>query len=245
MSAAEVTIEVNDTRDGVPVRRDHSQFLIHALDGLSDERRVALSQLGYQPGDFATKVFQQSSGRRIVALSFWTDSEIALYQHKRLDFTIPFIAPHECPVAREKNVTALTRADKPPWMRDNHWLFDAIDTLAADYEFIGLIDGATFKSNLRRVLAATPRHVCVFIIRAAEDWSDPESAKWQHYPQRTNLNEWIADVACSFPNVSVLDPVEHIRPGEMQTIGHFSRMVYFRLYEAMLFSAKAHMHLIR
>ena len=232
VSAASVASEGPIARNGVPIRRDHSIFLTQALDGIPPETMAEFAKLGYAPEDFETRIFDRNLENPIICLSFWTDSEIGVYRHKELGLRIPFVAPYHFPIKPASNVFDLPADVEAEGFGPDHWIFRAIEHLREYYEYEGTIGEATFKRALARILGALPPTATVFVLGANEKWFNHGNYLVYDHPHHTALNQWMREVVGHFPNVMIL-PIRHFiyAEAEAQSVNHFERMVYFRIYQ--------------
>jgi FkbH-like protein len=232
VTSASVDSEGPIARNGVPIRRDHSLFLTQALDGLTTEIMAEFARLGYEPEDFKTRIFDQNLQDPIICLSFWTDSEIGMYRHRKLGLRIPFIAPYHFPIKPDGNVFDLPTDFHTQGFSPEHWIFGAIAHLRENYEYEGVIGEDAFKSALARILDALAPNARVFLLGANEKWFNPGNFLVYDYPHHTALNRWTRDVVRHFPKAVVLQIRQFIySEAETQSVNHFERMVYFRIYE--------------
>jgi len=230
-----VVSEVALSRNGVPIRIDHSLFATNALDGLSTDFLGAIERLGYQRSDFVTQLFDVTLGNALVILDFWTDAEIAIYRHRILGFRIPFVAPYHFPVKPEGNVMELVDNFTMEGYDGDHQFFKSLRTLREEYEYEGIIGEQAFKKNLARILSHITSNAKIYILAANEKWLNPGNNLTYTYPAHSNLNQWTAQVAISFGNVTILDVRQFFSSeADAETVNHFDRLVYFRIFQAIL-----------
>jgi FkbH-like protein len=227
-----VICEVTSARDGMPIRLDHSLFLTHALNGLTDEIIDVVERLGYQQSDFVTRLFERDVEDPIVILDFWTDADVAIYRHRELDFRVPFAVPYHLPIKPDGNAMELPSGFSAKGFDAQHLLYSALRTLREEFQYEGLIGESLFKTNLRRILNNIAPGARVFILAANETWLNPGNGLTYNYPAHTSLNTWTADVARDFHNVSILNVRQFLlSESEAETVNHFDRLVYFRIHQ--------------
>jgi hypothetical protein len=97
-----------------------------------------------------------------------------------------------------------------------------------------------FKQALIRILDAVPANAKVFLLGANEKWFNPGNCVVYDYPHHRQLNRWMSDVVVDYPNVVILPMRRFIYcEAEVQTVNHFERMVYFRIYQEIARLASA------
>lgn len=228
--AEDVIGEFNVGRFGFDARVDHSVFLRYAVEGLADECIAEAGKLGYRQQDFRSAYTDPANADALWLLSFWIDSIYALYRHKRLGFHLPFARPGESDHGRDARLAGLQ--DLPPHHRDDH-VAAALATLKADYDYVGLIGEEGFKDNLRHILAAAPPESRIVMLKRTEFVETPDAGRHVSHAAQ-NLNRWLDDVAQEFPRVMIADIGAVLRPGEASEWLHFDRMVYHRLFDAVM-----------
>ncbi len=232
--ARDVAAEVPLVRHGVPIRLDHSLFLSNHLDGDADSICAAIEALGYRKDDSGTALFDQAIADPVVILDFWTDSEVAIYRHKRQGFRVPFVLPYHFPIKPSDNAMDLPADFSLPGFDSAHPVFQALRELRGNYEYEGLIDEKSFKSNLTRVIENIVPGARIFLVLASETWLNPGNGLIYTFPEHAALNAWAKSTTAPFANVQIVDIRQFIESStEMETINHFDRMVYFRLCEAI------------
>ncbi len=240
-----VTTEVAISRNGVPIRRDHSLFAVGALEGLPEDFLRAVARLGYERADFETTLFDAPpvdtppvdtpEAAPIVLLDFWTDAEGAVYRHRQLGFRIPFTLPYHFPVKPADNAMQLPRDFLGDGFPAGHPVYAAVEALREEYEYEGLIGEDTFKSNLTRILSRIPATARVIILGAKETWLNPGNGLTYDYPAHASLNAWVTAVAAPFANVAIIDVQQCLsRESEAETINHFDRLVYYRIAQKIM-----------
>lgn len=217
-------------RDHIQIRIEHSVFLRHALEGLTQEASESFQSLGFRPEDFTTRLFDSSSDRDVLLFSFWADAGISIYRHKTLGIRIPFNAFPA--VVGVHDLTGYEEHQIDPRFKD-HWIVPALRVLKTDYVFEGPIREALFKENFKTILSRVARTIQVFIIGCNEQHFDANGKK-SVLSWRVDVNKWCRDLASSYPNVSLLDFASFIRDEsdfDRRDPNHFHRLVYFRMYE--------------
>jgi FkbH-like protein len=228
VSSPEVIGEFNVGRGGFDARVDHSMFLRYALEGLSPEAIQESAKLGYRPEDFKTSLTHRHEGRGLIILSFWADVSYALYRHRRLNFMVPFALSGRANHALD--VRAAT-ADELPDNLKNGWMAAALSTLQSDYDFVGIIDEATFKGNLTAILAAMPGESPVVVLQGNTRLRDLQRGVTHTSTDNVRFNGWIAETAAAHPRVAVVNIRDVISSeDEVSDWSHFDRIVYYRLF---------------
>ena len=229
MTSQQVFGEFNVGRSGFDARVDHSIFLRYALTGLSPEAIAAATQVGYRAEDFKTTLNQPRPGSGLLVLSFWADMAYALYRHRKLGFALPFALSGRA--NHTQDARQATPDEMPPHLR-NGWMAAALCTLQSDYDYLGIIDEALFKENLRLILDALPQKVPVVLVKANTRLLDRQHGVTHTSSDNINLNRWLSGVAGHFPAAHIVD-IRDVISSEDQVPdwSHFHRIVYYRLYE--------------
>jgi FkbH-like protein len=228
VGSPQVLGEFNVGRNGFDARVDHSMFLRYAIDGLSAETIQEAALLGYRAEDFRTVLTSQREGKGLIILSFWSDVSYALYRHRRLQFDVPFAlsgrSDHRLD-ARTATVEELPGDSRRGWMPR------ALETLQADYDYLGPIDEEQFKENLETILGALPNAQVVLLQSNTRLW-DPGDDVTHTSIDNQKLNQWQSDMAARFPRTHIVDIRDAINAeGEVLDWTHFDRIVYYRLYQ--------------
>jgi len=216
-------------------------FPVHALDGPREDFLEAVQRLGYRRSDFQTQLFDVNHENDIVLLDFWTDSEVAIYRHRKLGFRIPFVAPYHFPLKPEDDATKLPPDFVAEGAATVHPAVAAINALRDEYEFEGIIGEEAFKSNLTRIISNISPNAKIFILLANETWLNPGNGLTYAYPAHSALNRWVTDVTPRFANVVTVDVRQSFSSeADAETVNHFDRLVYYRISQKVLELAAQH-----
>lgn len=239
--AREMIGEHNTLRDGVEIRADHSAVLRLARTPRDPATIRALERLGYQDAHFQTKLDQPSAAAPLVFLSFVIDGLVAVYRHKTLGLRVPVLLPIAYP--RGPVETDATRFD-PALLSEafaGHWVAGALEELRTNYVHDGMISEPAFKANLRHILSCIPANAKIVIVGGNEHSRDIPAGSSHALIGIARVNRWVKDVFGEFPNVSVVNIRQFIRDeAEIDANAtHFSRMVYYRLFQHLYWLATA------
>src|SRR5262249_39692565 len=107
---------------------------------------------------------------------------------------------------------------------------NALGALKNDYEFRGYSTELELKRIIKDILTWAKPTTRVFILNAAEYVEDagiPAVAE-----RSVSYNRWIAEAVSFLPNVTILNILDYVEDSrEVLSHYHFSRLVYFRLFE--------------
>jgi hypothetical protein len=226
--AHDVVRAFNETRNGANMRFDHTMFARYALTGISPSARIAFRALGYEDADFAAAIPEvPANGRAAWVLSFWADADFALYRHKPTGQSVPLSLPKM--QTNQRNVLLVNPEDAQDLVTE-----EILRAMQTDYEYIGMIDEATFKENARLLLARAGANTPVFILMA-NDMGRDEGGQHGVPVKKRRLNAWVRDIAGAMPNVDLVEITEFVQ-GEKDLIthNHFDRMVYFRVFQHIM-----------
>ena len=226
--AHDVVRAFNETRNGANIRFDHTMFVRYALTGIPPAARAAFSALGYEDADFAAPIPEPpANGRAAWVLSFWADADFALYRHKPTGQSVPLSLPKMQTNHRNVLLANPDDVEDPPTAA-------SLRAMQNDYEYIGMIDEATFKENARLLLGRAGAHTPVFVLMAndmARDEGGPQGVP----VKKRRLNAWVRDVAGALPNVELVEIREFVQGDQdLITHNHFDRMVYFRVFQHIM-----------
>lgn len=216
--------EFNTVRDNRQFRIDHSSFLGLVFEELDEESRRALFDIGYI-GDDWDSILKRNETNSIWLLSFWVDSFAVLYRHRRLGFTVPFCMPFN-PKALV-DVTSLPAAEIQALIK-NDAQRRQYAALCSNFDYVGKIDEAAFRRNMRLLLKGAGTDTLIFIILGPEKWRRPDG-EVRNRPNEKKINSWIRAEIGESPNVTLVDiddfcEEDKARDEEL----HFDRLTYKR-----------------
>lgn len=218
MNTDTVVGEFNITRDGLPIRLDHSQMFRLAIEGVPEEAMETLALLGYKAEDFRTDFFRHAGKGAVYIFSNWTDLGCPLYRHKATGVVVPYKL---LPAARR-----LTPEQERAAFYINEF-----------FERAGMLDEKGVKDNLRLVLNRIPREERIFVLLSVDRMTLPDGTE-KLIPTRVHTNSWTTEVASQYPNVTTLRMADFVRDEgdikEGSALGHFDRKVYHRIYETIV-----------
>jgi FkbH-like protein len=217
-------------RGSMSVRVDHSQITRLAVDRPSKAEMKALAALGYRPDDFATSLADPGGAGDVWILSFWADNIVPVFRHKRLGFLIPVEARRH--TDGELDLTKVDLAALPAGKLDA-WARATIRELKRHYEFAFLPDADSFCAAVSKVLGQLPPGAQAFILCPAEKGLQPDGSLVD-IEGHTEMNRLLTATVAGFPRVTLLridDYIENDGERRLEDFNHFSRQVYFRLFE--------------
>ncbi len=184
--------------------------------GVSPDAMEAIAPLGFLPQDFQSRFFEHAGPAPLWIFSNWADLGLPIYQHRQTKIRIPYRPPAAHRHLAGAIATAQAHLEK-------HFIFD---------DYIGEWE---MKENLRMVFSRLPPHGQMFVPLALETFEENGIRK----PIRARMlqNRWTTDVAAEFTNIHVLRMADFVENEDevkdKRSVGHFDRMVYFRLYQAI------------
>ncbi len=219
--AGTLSLRLNTSRAGIEIRRDHSQMLCTALDGISEQRRKPMLALGYSEEDLQ-RPGDALLGSRVWLLSFWADAYYQLYRHRHTGDLVPF-----SPASLGHTNLFEMRDEQIAHRHPSPEAWAAIHHLREEYEPVGRIDEARFKSNIQAVLAKAPEGTQVLVLLMGEQpfrgMEDLVELHRQH-------NRWLLEAVAGFANVVPLRMDEFVsKPEDLTGATHYERLVYQRL----------------
>ena len=231
LHAGTVVEEFNQPKAGQMFRRDHTAFLMPALEApLTGDQIAAAAGLGYEAADFASALVEDRQGSTLWFLSFWADADIPVYRHAATGLRVPYWlvgAQHHDLIARDELRRAVAETDVHR---------ARLRRLCAEYTHEGLLDEAEMTRRYTLILDSLPGDAPVVVVLANErgplHYRDPARAP---HPHHQRLNRVLRQVAAGRAQVILLDPMDHIRGAEdLLDLNHFKRPVYHRMYRDVL-----------
>ena len=229
--AGTLHLRLNTSRAGIEIRRDHSQMLRYALEGVSSAQRAAMLALGYSEADLE-RPGSDLLASRVWVLSFWADAHYQLYRHRDTGALVPF-----SPASLGHNDLFELPAKEISDRRPTPEAIAAIATLRDQYEPVGRIDEDRFKDNIRAILGAAGADTQVLVLLMGEQtFGAMHKVTERHCTQ----NRWLSELLAEFPAVTVLRMDDYVtRPQDLTGPTHFERLVYQRLATEVIEIARA------
>ncbi len=223
----EIIEEFNQPKNDQMLRRDHSAFLMPAIQKpLNKSQQEAAIAIGYDIADFESEIRQDFAGSALYFLSFWADADIPTYRHKTSGLSVPYW------LVGAQHHNLINKADLRQAVAETDMQRARLQILCEEFEHEGLLSQDQMENRYARVLDAIPKGAPVVLMLANErgplhfqDINKPD------HPHHKRLNVALREVAKSRPNVILIDPADHIRSAEdMIDMNHFKRPVYHRIY---------------
>lgn len=229
--AGRLFTRLNTSRGGIEIRRDHTQILRAALDGIGGERLQAMRALGYADEDFERPPIALLHAR-VWLLSFWADAYYQLYRNRQTGDVVPF-SPASLGHTDLSAMTDEAVAHRNPTPE----ALAALRTFRAEYESVGRIGEAAFKDNVRTILRAAPVGTQVLVLLMGEQpFGGMEDLVDLHRQQ----NRWLSELLPEFANVSALRMDDFVTgPQNLTGPTHYERLVYQRLAGHVIDFARA------
>ena len=226
MVADEVVEEFPFERHGRPMRLDHSQVLLYAMDGMTPAQRDAARAIGHVDADFESALAGPGSPPAAVLLSFQSDKLLATYQHRESGFTTQFGVPrgHSGGDVRTTDPASLEGRFSHPTA------FEHLTTLRAEYDYAAPSIEPSME-RVARVVSRIPAQTRVLVLENIEiDYAAPGGPALNRYDVAFNVA--LRNAVRPFTNAETipLDPMLH-GPEDVVDRLHYRRLVYFRIYE--------------
>jgi FkbH-like protein len=222
LNAEEVVSEVNIARNGQLVRLDHSLFLHYAICGLPPGALEAFSRLGYEASDFTSALSDDFAAFDVCLFNFEVDAAYATYRHPALNARIPFLE------IKGNNGANIVLNPPEQLCPEN---MEAVEVLRAEGYAYEIPWQNGFQERLAAILDYIPKTTLVFILLVPESARTPDGSdvRLQHYVAN---NRAVQQAANGRENVILLPVLDFVtQPSDRVGATHFSRMVYFRLYQ--------------
>ncbi|MDX2481767.1 MAG: HAD-IIIC family phosphatase [Desulfuromusa sp.] len=226
--------EFNGIRDGQTIRIDHSNFLVYALKGMTQDQKDIAARLGYAEEDFETQLLDVEKGASLVLLSFWADADIPVYYHPKTGLEIPYWRPG----MHSRNIIANRDLDENIATTDI--IRQQLEYLRENFQYNGLLSSAQVQclKNYNDIFSHIHKRVDNIVLLLANERgpkSRDESTNNERHPHHVALNKIIRKAAANFPKIKVID-VDTIIGGsdQLRDLNHFNRIVYHRIYTKII-----------
>lgn len=210
----------NFMRNTMMVRPENHQTLRNVVDRvrIPPRYRKAFEAIGHIQADLEPDLLRLEGTNNLIILSFWMDHAAPLYRHKATGIVVPMAHEALAPKRDGKLTAAQTRA---------------LAVLEGEFEALGPATPRIFEANVRYAVRKLRGRGQIFVIRSNSGWAFKGQDK-RPDTLRERYNR-VLDKLSLFPDVETLDILDFIESeDEIQTVNHFDRMVYYRLYQAIL-----------
>lgn len=219
--------EFNQPLNGQMFRRDHSSFLMPALEEpLTSDQSGAAAMLGYTPENFTSQLSTIPAGRTLCFLSFWADADIPEYRHNASKLAVPYW------LVGAQNHDLIAKANLRETVADTGVQRERLRVLSREFTHAGVLGSDEMVRRYAHILDHIPDYAPVVIVLAPErgplQLRDPDRPP---HPHHQRLNTALRQVAKERRNVMLLDPAQFIDGADdMIDLNHFKRPVYYRMY---------------
>ena len=218
--AGTLFLRLNTSRAGIEIRRDHTQMLRQAIEGVGDESLRAMQELGYSEEDLR-RPSTDLLGARVWLLSFWADTYYQLYRHRRTGDMVPF-----SPASLGHTDMFALSDDEVAGRNPTPEAMAAIRYFHEYYEPVGRIGEVAFKDNVRAILRAAPAGTRVLVLLMGEQPFQGMEALADLHRQH---NRWLSDLLPEFAHVTPLRMDDFVKtPQDLTGPTHYERLVYQR-----------------
>ena len=219
--------EFNMPKNGQMFRRDHSSFLMPALQpSLDVDQLEAAASLGYREDDFESRLGAVPKGGTLCFLSFWADADIPEYRHHQSGLRVPYW------LIGAQNHDLIAKAELREAVAETDVQRQRLEVLVRDFEHLGLLSQEVMEQRYAYILDHIPASVEVIVVLAPErgplHFQNPDKPS---HPHHQRLNAALRLVAQGRENVTLLNPSDFIEgAADMIDLNHFKRPVYHRMY---------------
>jgi FkbH-like protein len=231
-----VLVETAHGKDGMFVRIDSTANMMPALRNRTTALREEILRIGLSEADFASKFLAPSAPGTVLILSTWGDVWAPFYKHRQMDFQFGYSITH----LGGSDLTKISNGELTQYFTD----FDVksglqlrmqsrVRHLRENYDYgCGLAD-ETLQENLKEVFNQIPFGACLFLILPYR--CRVNGPKIVEIPDVAKYNRLVAEVAANYQSVELLSMDEFVRDSSeaLENVGHFDRIVYFRMYEKL------------
>ncbi|MBV1835460.1 hypothetical protein [Novacetimonas pomaceti] len=215
------------------IRLDHTQLLCLALSTHSAAANISLTNLGYKAEDFQSALTTGNGGSEIWLLAFWADNLFPLFRHRELGFRVPFcVQPldakgyHNFLHFNVDDLDAVLGSDYGPEIIAQ--IRTALIELQANYEYDGITTPDMFVETITQLLQWSSERTHIFILSPPQ-----KDANGRNIDNNIKMDFLLRSLARSAHNLTVISIEDYIesRTEQDSNSSHFSRTVYFRLFE--------------
>ena len=218
--------EIAALRHGIEYSVDHSLVTLHAARGGDAQAEAVFCSVGYQHHDLTSYLFSAWPGRSVKLLSFFGDTCIPVYRHRKTGVRVPLAI--QAPIRNLIDLADEALSDHPEPVR----LQALRDILRADFEYEGFIREPDFKANVRGILAAIPPGE-IYIIRPVHSFIKNDAVV-EYQPTIESVAVWLDEVLVDFPDIRSISLSDFVEDQEEQhTANFFDRRVYYRAFQAL------------
>jgi len=219
--AGTLFLRLNTSRGGIEIRRDHTQMLRYALEGIEGERLESMLALGYDMEDLQ-RPSPELLDSRVWMLSFWADAYYHLYRHRQTGDVVPF-SPASLGHTDLFSISDEEIAHRHPTPEATA----ALQYFRQHYESVGRIGEAAFKENVRAILSRAPASTQVLVLMMGEQ---PFGGMENLVDLHRQHNRWLSELLPEFANVTPLQIDSFVaNPQDLTGPTHYERLVYQRL----------------
>lgn len=216
--------EFNYMKDGVNVRKDHTELILAELNSEVEE---AIKKIPFLSNEsVGSKMFSKEFNA--IVISPLMDFHQGCYKNKYNKVIIP----------KDSFEIDLTIIDMLDTKRIKKYGKDFLEWFSRNYEFIGPLSPEKFKSNITQIKSKLPKNCILFCLTAAEiDYKYPDedftySGKVsQHYDRHCKMNSVLEDLNDDgiLELIDVRSFVCHEDDLEASNIYHYTRKNYNKL----------------
>lgn len=219
---------------GFAYRVDHSTFLTHAIEGLSEEALGVAKRLGYQEKDFNSRIVAPYDGEQIILLGVSTDCHISRYRHRETGLVIPVDLGYRAwGNINDYPLDAIPEDYRAAWSdAKTEFFVKTREFLVNEFDYLGIMGEAEFKVNWSLILNHIPKTAKVFLILPSE-----QAPKAGHVGKNLlDVNRWARELASHQAHVSIIQTSDYI--SNVDTDGtdvlHWNRTVYYGMYRDIM-----------
>lgn len=229
--------ELNDVRDGVSYRIDHSLVFRYAVEGLPLGALELCRTLGYLESDFESAFNDGTVDNMLCVISFWLEG-YQVYRHKETGFLIPYQFGELSRKYQDLSQLPIEEIERESFTLG---LRKALTCLNDEFERVGPLSLEEIEENVKAVLRHKNPTARVVILlendRPGEQWG--VSGR----PPRSIIekNKMLTRVAEQYNNVMIVRIADCLteEPAAKEGVRHFDRMVYFRAYQRIIETAQS------
>ncbi|WP_376095950.1 HAD-IIIC family phosphatase [Roseomonas sp. CCTCC AB2023176] len=218
--AESVDLEVLEARGALYVPRQNSLLLAQAASGITPAQQAAAAKLGMDARFFDAAMFGPCGDGTLLLYSPTGDSGLAIHRHRETGLEVPLwireILRPEHPHRSE--------ADAAEYDRIGAVLREEFDTLLPD-------DMARYAASCEAILRRVPGNALLIVVLPNELGNQNGTAVEITFQRQ--LNDVFRSVGARHPNLRFIEMTAMIRAADEidRHYLHFSRAVYFRLFE--------------
>jgi len=234
-----VVPETNRRRGPFFIRYDCTQMLMHAITASPLAELHELRSLGFAEEDLTTRFFAPAEQGTILVYSGWGDLYQQRYRHRHSGVCLPVDivgVPGDLRQSTPEMLAEAARAEHYT-VADVAAVNAALTTLRTSFDYLGVAPDFEITQLMETVFDSIPHGASLFVVLPFTQWRN--QGKLEVREEVIVYKASLVRLAAQRSNVHLVDVDDAVQSaGELlDEFAHFNRLVYFRIFEAILAAA--------